>query len=80
VISLLTIPQTIANMFLKQFVWIMILSVAIALLGTVTGLILSYAFDIPSGAAIIFFLVSLFFLARLLLWISSRPKRITNNE
>jgi len=65
VISLLTIPQTIANMFVKRFFTIMVLSVLIALLGTVSGLILSYIFDIPSGAAIIFFLVILFFLARI---------------
>ena len=67
VISLLTIPQTIANMFVKRFFNIMVFSVLIALLGTVSGLILSYLFDIPSGAAIIFFLVILFFLARLTL-------------
>ncbi len=64
VISLLTIPQTIANMFTNRFFNIMVLSVLIALLGTISGLILSYLFDIPSGAAIIFFLVVLFFLAR----------------
>lgn len=66
VISLLTIPQTIANMFVKKFLRIMLLSVVIALLGTITGLILSYLFNIPSGASIIFFLVILFFLARIL--------------
>lgn len=66
VISLLTIPQTIANMFVKKFIGIMLLSVVIALLGTITGLILSYLFNIPSGASIIFFLVILFFLARIL--------------
>ncbi|NQT77943.1 MAG: metal ABC transporter permease [Bacteroidetes bacterium] len=64
VISLLSIPQTIANMFVKRFFNIMVLSVLIALLGTISGLILAYLFDIPSGAAIIFFLVVLFFLAR----------------
>lgn len=68
VISLLTIPQTIANMFVKRFSNIMAVSVAIALAGTVAGLILAWLFDIPSGAAIIFFLVILFFLARILLW------------
>ena len=66
VISLLTIPQTIGNMFAKNFFKVMILSVIIALAGTISGLILSYLFDIPSGAAIIFFLVILFFLARIL--------------
>ena len=69
VISLLTIPQTIANMFVKRFFNIMVFSVLIALLGTVSGLMLSYLFDIPSGAAIIFFLVILFFVARLGRWI-----------
>lgn len=66
VISLLTIPQTIANMFVRRFYDIMWFSVLIALLGTISGLLLSYIFDIPSGAAIIFFLVILFFLARIL--------------
>jgi len=69
VISLLTIPQTIANMFVKRFIGIMMLSVVIAMIGTLTGLMLSYLFDIPSGAAIIFFLVILFFLARIIKWI-----------
>ena len=72
VISLLTIPQTIANMFVKRFFNIMVFSVLIALLGTISGLVLSYLFDIPSGAAIIFFLVILFFIARLMRWIVKR--------
>jgi zinc transport system permease protein len=70
VISLLTIPQTIANMFVKRFLGIMMLSVIIAMIGTISGLILSYLFDIPSGAAIIFFLVMLFFVARMIKWIN----------
>lgn len=72
VISLLTIPQTIANMFVKRFFDIMFISVIVAMLGTFSGLVLSYLFDIPSGAAIIFFLVILFFLARLILWITKK--------
>ena len=68
VISLLTIPQTIANIFAKSFLNIMLLSVLIAFIGTISGLVLAYLFDIPSGAAIIFFLVVLFFLARLADW------------
>ncbi len=76
VISLLTIPQTIANMFVKRFFNIMIFSVLIALLGTISGLILSYLFDIPSGAAIIFFLVILFFVARIMKWIIPKTSSI----
>ncbi len=74
VISLLTIPQTIANMFVKSFSGIMLFSIIIALLGTCSGLVLSYLFDIPSGAAIIFFLVILFFFTRILLWVLKRTK------
>lgn len=66
VISLLTIPQNIANMFVKSFFNIMLLSILIALIGTLSGLVIAYYFNIPSGAAIIFFLVILFFSARLL--------------
>jgi zinc transport system permease protein len=60
VISLLTIPQTIANIFVKSFRKIIFLSIVIGLLGTISGLLASYYLDIPSGASIIFFLVILF--------------------
>lgn len=65
VISLLTIPQTIANVFTKKFDQIILISIVIGLFGSFTGLFLSYYFDIPSGAAIIFFLVILFILAKI---------------
>lgn len=65
VISLLTIPQTIANVFTKKFDQIIMISIVIGLFGSFTGLFLSYYFDIPSGAAIIFFLVILFILAKI---------------
>jgi zinc transport system permease protein len=60
VISLLTIPQTIANIFTKKFEKLILLSVLIGLIGSFSGLFISYYFDLPSGAAIIFFLVLLF--------------------
>jgi zinc transport system permease protein len=65
VISLLTIPQTIANIFTKKLDQIIMISIVIGLFGSFTGLFLSYYFDIPSGAAIIFFLVILFILAKI---------------
>lgn len=65
VISLLTIPQTIANIFTKKFERIILLAIVIGLIGSFSGLFLSYYFDIPSGASIIFFLVLLFFLAKI---------------
>ncbi|MCD4679771.1 MAG: metal ABC transporter permease, partial [Bacteroidales bacterium] len=60
VISLLTIPQTIANLYTKSFTRIIFLAIIIGLLGTICGLFASYSLNIPSGASIIFFLVILF--------------------
>jgi len=65
VISLLTIPQTIANIFTKKFEKLILLSVLIGLIGSFSGLFLSYYFNIPSGAAIIFFLVLLFVVGKI---------------
>lgn len=65
VISLLTIPQTIANLFTRSFRHIILFSVLIAFFGAVTGLIISYIFDIPSGATIIISLVLIFAVAKL---------------
>ena len=64
-ISLLTIPQSIANFFTKTFARMIYYSIGISLLGVIMGLIISYNLDIPSGASIIFALVVLFGIARL---------------
>jgi zinc transport system permease protein len=66
VISLLTIPQTIAGIFSKDFKHIILLSIIIGFVGSFFGLLLSYYFNIPSGATIIFFMVLLFILAKML--------------
>jgi len=63
-ISLLTIPQSIANQFTRIFSRMIIYSTAIALIGVVSGLLISYALEIPSGASIIFALVVLFVLTK----------------
>jgi zinc transport system permease protein len=60
VMSLLTIPQAIANLFTKRFDIMMIYSIFFGFLGSITGLAFSYIYDIPSGAAIIFTLVVLY--------------------
>lgn len=64
VISLMTIPQTTANIFTRKFGNIMVFSSLIALLGTLAGLFISYQMDIPSGASIIFSLVIIFMVAK----------------
>ncbi|MBE9491873.1 MAG: metal ABC transporter permease [Bacteroidetes bacterium] len=72
VISLLTLPQIIANLFTKNFLTIILASIVIGLAGTLGGLAISYYLDIPSGATIIFFLVILFLIGRIVKWILSR--------
>ncbi len=66
VMSLLTIPQAIANLFTKRFDVMMFYSIAFAFLGSVAGLAFSYIYDIPSGAAIIFTLVVLYGIFKIL--------------
>jgi zinc transport system permease protein len=66
VISLLTIPQSIANLFTRIFRNIIWLSVVISFVGVFTGLIFSYSLNIPSGASIIFALVIYFVMAKLM--------------
>ncbi|MEE4198742.1 MAG: metal ABC transporter permease [Bacteroidales bacterium] len=65
VISLLTIPQSIANLFTNQFKNIMLVSIVIGLIGALMGLMISYKINIPSGASIIFSLVMFFLAAKL---------------
>ena len=72
VISLLTIPQSVANLFTKNFKNIMLASIVIALIGAFMGLLISYKINIPSGASIIFSLVMIFFIAKALLAIKRK--------
>lgn len=66
VISLLTIPQTIAGVFTNNFKKIILISIITGMVGSFAGLLVSYFFDIPSGAAIIFLLVLIFAIARII--------------
>lgn len=64
-ISLLTVPQMTANIFTNRFYKIMLGSVVISFVGSVTGLLLSYFLNVPSGAFIIFVLILIFLGAKL---------------
>jgi zinc transport system permease protein len=59
-ISLLTIPQMTANLFTFKFKKIIWLSIGIAFLGCLGGLMLSYWLNVPSGATIIFFSILIY--------------------
>ena len=59
-ISLLTIPQMTANLFTNSFRRIIGLSILIACLSCLGGLLLSYRYNVPSGASIIFFSILIY--------------------
>jgi zinc transport system permease protein len=82
VISYLTIPQSTANLFVNDLKKIIILSTIISFTGSVTGLLLSYYWNIPSGATIIFVFVLIFALSRTFLYfrnLNRRKNPITGN-
>lgn len=64
VISYLTIPQTTANLFANDLRRIILLSVILSFIGSLSGLLVSYYFNIPSGATIIFMFVLIFLIGR----------------
>jgi zinc transport system permease protein len=70
VMSLLTIPQAISNLFTRYFHKMIFFSIFFGFVGSMTGLIFSYMYDIPSGAAIIFTLVLMYGIAKI--WFISR--------
>lgn len=78
VIALLTIPPFIAEKYTKSLAKMMVLSSLLGMIFTTGGLWLSYTFDMTSGAAIIFFAGTVFFLSlgadNLLLIRKSRSK------
>ena len=74
ILSLLTLPQASANLFVSDFRKMMIWSVLFAFLGSFVGLMISFFADIPSGASIIFTLIVLFGLLKLIHFIQIRQK------
>lgn len=60
VIALLTIPAISAGKFTNRLVPMIILSVFIAIIMSVVGLLFSYLFDLPSGATIVLVLTVFF--------------------
>ncbi|MCP5107174.1 MAG: metal ABC transporter permease [bacterium] len=74
VISLLTIPQATANLLTRSFKRIIIYSTGFAFLASVSGLLLSYSLNIPSGAAIIFIAIAVFLVLKLAVYIHTKLK------
>ena len=74
VISLLTIPQATANLISKNFKSIIFYSIGFGFLSSISGLFLSYKFNIPSGATIIFSSILIFLIVRLGLYFYTRVR------
>lgn len=66
VIALLTIPPAAAKLFTYNLKTIMILSSILGIVFSITGLFLSYEYNIPSGATIILFSVIGYFVLNLM--------------
>lgn len=66
VISILTIPPTIVNLFSHNFKKVILLSTAISIIGSLSGLIISYYVGLPSGATIVLVMVVFFLFARMM--------------
>ena len=64
VISLLSVPQMAAGLFARTYGVMAVLSVAFALLGSVGGLLLSYYYNVPSGATIVLLCIGIYFVAK----------------
>ncbi len=64
VISLLTVPQAIAELFTSNYKKLMIVSSLFGFFASIIGLVVSSILGIPSGATIIFSLVILFLLIK----------------
>jgi zinc transport system permease protein len=74
VLSLLTVPQNLAIMITRNYNKILLFSILFGFVGTIAGLLLSYFLDIPSGAAIIFSLISEYFIGWCIIKLSSLTK------
>lgn len=70
VLSLFTLPQAIANLWVKDLKWIMALSTLIGLSVGLFGLTMSYLFDLPTGALITAALTATYLLLRLIFYIT----------
>lgn len=65
-ISLMTLPVVIANSVTKSYGKITILASIIAAIGALTGVVISYYLEVPSGPAIIFVLTLVLIIVKLL--------------
>lgn len=64
--SMLSLPQMIAENFFHKYKSIMLASVAISLIGSLTGLFLSVAINVPCSALIVAVFATMFFITKII--------------
>lgn len=79
-ISLLTMPVAIVNLFSKSYARITIWSAVTAAAASVAGVAASYHLEVPSGAAIIFILTITLIIAKCYLCITKVRKKADENH
>ena len=75
VIGLLTIPPYIAEKYTRSLAQMMVLSTILGIFFTLSGLWISFAFDVTSGASIILVAAAAFFIS----WALDKTKRYISN-
>jgi zinc transport system permease protein len=63
--SLISLPQMIAETWTRRYRSMMLLSIAVSLVGCVGGLFAAYCLSVPASATIVLLLGALFLLTRL---------------
>ena len=79
-ISLLTMPVAIVNLFSKSYARITLWSAVTAVVASVAGVAASYHLEVPSGAAIIFILTITLIIAKCYLCITKVRKKADENH
>ena len=77
IIALLTIPPFIAEKYTNSLKQMMLFSMFLSIIFSLTGLWLSYQFNLTSGATIIMVAASVFFLSFLIDYFRNRFKSYT---
>ncbi|WP_282036219.1 metal ABC transporter permease [Saccharicrinis aurantiacus] len=72
VLSLFTIPQAASMLITKDYKKIIFWSILFGFIGIIAGLSASYFMDIPSGATIIFALISIWIIIRAVIFIKDK--------
>lgn len=74
-ISLMTIPTVVANTLTKDYRKIALLSTIIGIVGNITGFVVSYNFNLPTGSCIIFILTFTLICVKLLTLLNNRATK-----